>query len=55
MIDWLRDRWTRRMNRADSAWPSSDVRPVLKLKEASPILNVRLRRAAIGRRRQALG
>ena len=52
LLGWVRDLWTRRLARADPAWPSAPGRPVLALKEASPILNVRLRRAAIGRRRQ---
>ena len=54
LLGWLLELWTRRLNRVDPAWPPAAGRPVLALKEASPILNVRLRRAAIGRRRQAV-
>ena len=55
LLGWLLELWTRRLNRVDAAWPPAAGRPVLAFKEVSPILNVRLRRAAIGRRRQASG
>jgi len=46
--------WKGRVESADSATPAPRVRPALALAGSSPILNVRLRRAAVGRRRQPL-
>ena len=46
--------WKGRVDSADPAAPSPPVRPALAFGGSSPILNVRLRRAAVGRRRQAL-
>ncbi|HKM55225.1 MAG TPA: trehalose-phosphatase [Isosphaeraceae bacterium] len=46
--------WKGRVDSADPAAPSPCVRPALAFGRSSPILNVRLRRAAVGRRRQAL-
>jgi trehalose-phosphatase len=46
--------WKGRVDSADPAAPSPRARPALAFGGSSPILNVRLRRAAVGRRRQAL-
>jgi len=46
--------WKGHVDSADPAAPSPLVRPALAFGGSSPILNVRLRRAAVGRRRQAL-
>ena len=46
--------WKGRVDSADPASPSPRVRPALAFGGSSPILNVRLRRAAVGRRRQTL-
>jgi trehalose-6-phosphatase len=54
-LGWLLEQWTERLDEVDASRPTASGRPVLALKEASPILNVRLRRAAIDRRRRALG
>jgi trehalose-phosphatase len=51
----LRDLWKGRVDSADPTAPTLRVRPALAFSGTSPILNVRLRRAAVGRRRQALG
>ena len=45
LLSWLFELWIRRLDRVDPAWPRAAGRPVLALKEASPILNVRLRRS----------
>ncbi len=45
--------WKNRIGSTDCASLPRISRPTLALKEASPILNVRLRRAAVDRRRQA--
>jgi len=53
LLGWLLELWKDRLGSADPASQSHISRPALALKESSPILNVRLRRAAVDRRRQA--
>jgi trehalose 6-phosphate phosphatase len=53
LLGWLLELWKNRLDSADPASQSHISRPALALKESSPILNVRLRRAAVDRRRQA--
>ena len=50
---WILELWKGRLDSADPASMPQISRPALALKESSPILNVRLRRAAVDRRRQA--
>ncbi len=52
LLGWLLELWKNRLDSADPASQSHISRPALALKESSPILNVRLRRAAVDRRRQ---
>ena len=52
-LSWLLELWKNRLGSADLASQPHISRPALALKESSPILNVRLRRAAVDRRRQA--
>ena len=54
LLSWLLELWKNRLGSADPATQPHISRPALALKESSPILNVRLRRAAVDRRRQAL-
>jgi trehalose-phosphatase len=53
LLSWLLERWKHRLDSADTASQSRIIRQALALKESSPIFNVRLRRAAVDRRRQA--
>ncbi len=53
VLGWLLELWKNRLDSADPGSQSHIIRPALALKESSPILNVRLRRAAGDRRRQA--
>jgi trehalose 6-phosphate phosphatase len=53
LLGWLLELWKNRLGSADPASQPHISRPALALKESSPILNVRLRRAAVDRRRQA--
>ena len=53
LLGWLLELWKNRLDSAGPASQSHISRPALALKESSPILNVRLRRAAVDRRRQA--
>ena len=53
LLGWLLELWKDRLDSADPASQPHIRRPALALKESSPILNVRLRRAAVDRRRQA--
>ncbi len=53
LLGWLLELWKNRLDSADPGSQSHISRPALALKESSPILNVRLRRAAVDRRRQA--
>ncbi|MGA2700135.1 MAG: trehalose-phosphatase [Isosphaeraceae bacterium] len=53
LLGWLLELWKNRLDSADSSSQSHIGRPALALKKSSPILNVRLRRAAVDRRRQA--
>jgi len=53
LLGWLLELWKNRLGSVDPASQSHISRPALALKESSPILNVRLRRAAVDRRRQA--
>jgi len=53
LLGWLLELWKHRLDSADPGSQSHISQPALALKESSPILNVRLRRAAVDRRRQA--
>lgn len=53
LLGWLLELWKNRLGSADPASQPHISRPALALKKSSPILNVRLRRAAVDRRRQA--
>ena len=53
LLGWLLELWKNRLASANHGSQSHISRPALALKESSPILNVRLRRAAVDRRRQA--
>ncbi len=53
LLGWLLELWKNRLDSADPGSQSHIGRPAQALKESSPILNVRLRRAAVDRRRQA--
>jgi trehalose 6-phosphate phosphatase len=52
LLGRLLELWKDRLDSADPSSQSHIGRPALALKESSPILNVRLRRAAVDRRRQ---
>ncbi len=52
-LGWILELWKDRLGSVDRASMPQISRPALALKVASPILNVRLRRAAVDRRRQA--
>ena len=53
LLGWLLELWKNRLGCAGPSLQSHISRPALALKVSSPILNVRLRRAAVVRRRQA--
>jgi len=53
LLGWVLELWKKRLDFADPARRPQISRPALALRESSPILNVRLRRAAVDRRRQA--
>ncbi|QEH33868.1 Trehalose-phosphatase [Aquisphaera giovannonii] len=55
LLSWLLERWQERLDSMASSWGPHRARPSLALKETTPILNVRLRRAAMDRRRAANG
>ncbi len=53
LLSWILELWKNRLGSAGLLTRPQLIRPALALKELSPILNVRLRRAAVDRRRQA--
>ena len=53
LLDWILQLWKSRLDSSGNPAHCRINRPALALKETSPILNVRLRRAAVDRRRQA--
>ncbi len=54
-LGWLDERWQERVEMSPDSPEVGPERPALSIKEASPILNVRLRRAAMGRKRSGGG